>query len=306
MLVTHGGETVTETWIPPLARLASADVTSDVSAGEAKATGTTLSRIGVPLVLASVLGSTLGILIAQLLDDFGDGLLAEILGGNAVIYNNRIEFTGASDVAWAGGFLLCLVVGLMALFAYPTQRGHGISRLTLLWMLLHVLRQALSQAILLPFDDDSQLALAYGTFDTPPGLEVVIAAAGGVGLLLVALSAASAFLAFAPHRRTINSGSKRLRFTLWVAVLPAAASVFLAIPFFLPDTESLVIPTLPLTAVMFLATLAAAPGTTTVQGPDEKRATEKPWGLAIFLAVILFFYLAVLQGGISLDPRLWG
>lgn len=281
-------------------------MTSDVSVGEARAPGTTLSRIGVPLVLASLLGSTLGILIAQLLDDFGDGLLAEILGGDAVIFNNRIEFTGASDVAWAGGFLLCLIVGLLALFAYPTQRGHGISRLTLLWMLLHVLRQALTQAILLPFDGDSQLAMAYETFDTPPGLEVVIAAAGGVGLLLVALSAASAFLSFAPQRRVINSGSRRLSFTLWMALLPAAASVFLAIPFFLPDSESLVIPTLPLTAVIFLATLAAAPGTTTVHGPDEERTPEKPWGLAIFLAVILLFYLAVLQGGISLDPRMWG
>jgi hypothetical protein len=282
-------------------------VTSDVSVGEARATGTTtLSRIGVPLVLTSVLGSTLGILIAQLLDDFGDGLLAEILGGDARIFNNRIEFTGASDVAWAGGFLLCLIVGVLALFAYPTQRGRGISRLTLLWMLLHVLRQALTQAILLPFDGDSQLALAYGTFDTPPGLEVVIAAAGGVGLLLVALSAASAFLSFAPHRRVIDSGGKRLRFTLWVALLPAAASVFAAIPFFLPDTESLVIPTLPLTAVIFLATLVAAPGTTAVHGPDEERATEKPWGLGIFLVVILFFYRAVLEGGIALDPRLWG
>lgn len=277
-----------------------------MSVGEARAPGTTLSRIGVPLVLASVLGSTLGILIAQLLDDFGDGLLAEILGGEAIIFNNRIQFTGASEVAWAGGFLVCLLVGLLALFAYPTQRGHGISRLTLLWMLLHLLRQALTQAILLPFDSDSQLAMAYGTFDTPPGLEVVIAAAGGVGLLLVALSAASAFLSFAPHRRVINSGGKRLSFTLWIALLPAAASVFLAIPFFLPDAESLVIPTLPLTAVIFLATLAAAPGTTTVHGPEEERTTEKPWGLAIFLVVILLFYLAVLQGGISLDPRLWG
>jgi hypothetical protein len=281
-------------------------VTSDVSAGEARAPSTTISRIGLPLVLASVLGSTLGILIAQLLDDFGDGLLAEILGGDADIFNNRIQFSGASDVAWAGGFLLCLIVGLLALFAYPTQRGHGISRLTLLWTLLHVLRQALTQAVFLPFDGDGQLALAYETFDTPPGLEVVIAAAGGVGLLLVALSAASAFLAFAPHRRVINSGNKRLRFVLWVALLPAAASVFLSIPFFLPDSESLVIPTLPLTAVIFLATLAAAPGTTTVHGPDEERAIEKPWGLAIFLIVMLVFYLAVLEGGIALDPRLWG
>lgn len=281
-------------------------MTSDVSAGETGAPSTTIRRIGVSLVVASTLGSTLGILISQLLDDFGDGLLAEILGGSARIFNNRVEFSGASEVAWAGGFLLCLLVGLLALFAYPTQRGHGVARLTLLWMLLHVLRQALTQAVLLPFDDDGQLALAYDTFDTPPGLEVIIAAAGGVGLLLVALSAASAFLAFAPHRRVIASGSKRISFTLWMALLPAAASVFLAIPFFLPDSEGLVIPMLPLTAVMFLATLAAAPGTTTVHGPDEERTTEKPWGLAVFLVVVLFFYLAVLQGGIALDPLTWG
>lgn len=257
-------------------------------------------------MLASGLGSTLGILIAQFLDDFGDGLLAEILGGRAVMYNNRVEITGASDLAWAGGFLLCLIVGLFALFSYPAQRGHSISRLTFLWMLLHVLRQALAQAVRLPFDADSQLAVAYGTFDAPAGLDVVIAAGGGVGLLLVALSAASAFLAFTPHRRLVSSGSKRVAFTLWVAVVPAAVSVFLAIPFFLPDTESFVIPTLPLTAVMFLATLAAAPGTTTVHGPDEERPRQFPLGLAVFLSVILVFHLAVLQGGISMDPRLWG
>lgn len=257
-------------------------------------------------MLASALGSTLGILIAQFLDDFGDGLLAEILGGDAVMYNNRVEITGATDVAWAGGFLLCLLVGLLALFSYPTQRGHGIPRLTFLWMLLHVLRQALTQAIFLPFDDDSQLALAYQTFDTPPGLDVVIAAGGGVGLLLVALSAAAAFLAFTSHRRLVSTGSRRLNFALWTALVPAAASVFLAIPFFFPDTESLVIPTLPLTAVMFLATLAAAPGTTTVHGPDEERAPQYPWGLGLTLVAILVFYLAVLQGGVTLDPTQWG
>lgn len=266
----------------------------------------TVNRIGLSLVVGSALGSTLGIIIAQFLDDFGDGLLAELLGGNAVLYNNRVEITGVSDLAWGGGFALCLLVGLFALFAYPTQRGHGISRLTFLWMVLHVLRQALTQAVLVPFDSDSQLALAYNTFDAPPGLDLVIAAAGGVGLLLVALSAASAFLAFTPHRRLVSSGRKRLTFTLWIAVVPAAASVFLAIPFFFPDTESLVIPTLPLTALMFLATLAAAPGTTTVEGPDTERTTPYPWGLAATLVVILIFYLGVLEGGVAVDPRAWG
>lgn len=265
-----------------------------------------VSRIGPPLVLASVLASTFGIVIAQFLDDLGDGMLAEFLGGDAVLFNNRIEFTGASDLAYGGGFVLCLLVGLFALFVYPTQRGHGVSRLVLLWTLLHVMRQALTQAVLLPFDADSQLALAYGTFDAPPGLDFVIAAGGGVGLLLVALSAAAAFLAFTPHQRLVRNGRQRLLFALWIALIPAVVSAFASIPYFLPDSEGLVLAGLPLTAVMFLATLAAAPGTTTVVGPEEERATPWPWGLMAFMLVLLIFFLGVLQGGVSIDPRAWG
>jgi len=256
--------------------------------------------------LASALASTFGIVIAQFLDDLGDGILAEILGGDAVLYNNRVEFTGASDLAWAGGFVLCLVVGLFALFVYPTQRDRGVSRLVLLWMLLHVLRQALTQAVFLPFSDTDPLSLAYATFDAPPGLDVVIAAGGGVGLLLIALSAAAAFLAFTPHRRLVSTGRKRLVFALWIALIPAVASAFAAIPYFLPDSQGLVLPGLPITALMFLFTLAAAPGTTTVIGPEDERTTPWPWGLAAFLLVMLVFNLAVLQGGVSVDPRSWG
>ncbi|MGH3651222.1 MAG: hypothetical protein ACRDU9_10995 [Acidimicrobiia bacterium] len=265
-----------------------------------------LARIGPPLVVASALASTLGIVIAQFLDDLGDGLAAHILGGEAVLFNNRAEFTGATDLARGGGFALCLIIGLFALFVYPTQRDQGVPRLVLLWTLLHVLRQALTQAVMLPFSDDSQLALAYGTFETPPGLESVIAAGGGVGLLLVALSAAAAFLAFTPHRRHVSNPRKRFVFALWIALIPAVASAFAAIPFFLPDSRSLVLPGLPLVTVMFLATLAAAPGTTTVAGPEDDRVTTWPWGLAVFLLLALIFFLAVLQGGVSIDPRAWG
>ncbi len=265
-----------------------------------------MSRIGPALVLASALASTLAIVLAQFLDDFGDGLVAEFLGGDAVLYNNRVEFSGVSDIAWGGGFALCLLVGLFALFVYPTQRGYTVPRLVLLWTVLHVLRQALTQAILLPFSDDSQLSLAYATLDAPPGLEYVIAAGGAVGLLLIALAAASAFLAYTPHRSLVNNGRRRLIFALWIALIPAVASAFAAIPYFLPDSQSLVLPGLPLTAVMFLATLAAAPGTTTVIGPEDEGTTTWPWGLIVFDLVLLIFFLAVLQGGVSMDPRLWG
>lgn len=91
-----------------------------------------------------------------------------------------------------------------------------------------------------------------------------------------------------------------------MALLPAAISVFLSIPFFAPDAGSGVIPALPLSALMFLATVAAAPGTTTVIGPDEMRETPMPWGLVGTLVVILFFYIFVLRGGVQIDPRQWG
>jgi hypothetical protein len=266
----------------------------------------TVSRIGPPLVLASVLASTFGIVLAQFLDDLGDGILAVILGGEAVVYNNRVEISGVGDLAWGGGFVLCLIFGLLTLFIYPTQRGHGISRLVLLWTVLHVLRQALTQAVLLPFGDTSQLALAYDTFEAPPGLDLVIAAGGGVGLLLVALSAAAAFLAYTPHRSLVATPKRRLILALWIALIPAVASAFAAIPFFLPDSEGLVLPALPLVTIMFLATLAAAPGTTAVIGPEDEQYFPWPWGLAAFLLVLLVFYLGVLQGGVSLDPREWG
>ena len=113
-------------------------MTSEVTTQQSSARET-IKRIGPSLVVASVLGSTLGIVVAQFLDDLGDGILALILGGDAVIYNNRVDITGASDLAWAGGFLLCLIVGFAFLFAYPTARGQGTAKLTLLWMLLHVL-----------------------------------------------------------------------------------------------------------------------------------------------------------------------
>lgn len=280
-------------------------MTSDVSVSESSATET-IRTIGLPLIVASTLASTLGIVIAQFMDDLGDGILAEILGGDAVLHNNRAVLSGVTDIAWAGGFLLCLILGFLALFSYPTARGHGVARLTLLWTVLHLLRQAFVQAVLLPFDEASDLALAYATLETPPGLQYVIAAGGAVGLLLVALSAASAFLAFTPHHRVINTGRSRARFAFWVVLVPAIASAFLAIPFFVPDAGSGVIPALPLTAVIFLATVAAAPGTTTVFGPEDQRVTPWPWGLGITLIVILAFSQIVLRGGVSVDPTRWG
>jgi hypothetical protein len=265
----------------------------------------TVTRIGVSLIATSALGSLLGIVIAQFLDNLGVGLLAEILGGSAVIYNNQVVFSGASDLAWVGGFALCLLVGFGCLIAYPNVRDRGAGRLVFLWVLLHILRQALTQAIVLPFDDGSRLARAYTTFDAPGGLDMVIAAGGAIGLLLVALSAAAAFLAFTPHRRLVSNGRRRLNLALWLVLIPAVVSAFASIAYFWPDTESMVIRTVPLIPVMFLATLAAAPGTTTVRGPEDERVTPFPLGLIVFMGVLLVVHLWILQGGFHVDPRSW-
>ncbi len=268
--------------------------------------GDAVRSIGLPLVLTSTLGATLGVVFAQFLDSLGDGVAAEILGGDAVLFNNRAEFTGATDLAYVGGFILCLVVGLLFLFAYPAQRIYDLSKLTFLWMTLHLLRHALSDALLVGLDEGSQIALAYNTFEAPPGLDVVISAAGGLGLVLIGLGAASAFLSFAPHRRRISTPRKRFMFVLWIVVVPAAASVFLALPFFSPDAGSGVVPALPLTAVMFLLTLAAAPGTSSVIGPEDERSYGWPFGLAATMVVILIAYVVLFRNGVSIDPTQWG
>lgn len=273
---------------------------------ERTSVGDAVRSIGLPLVIASALSATLGIVVAQFLDNLGDGILAEILGGDAVLYNNRIEFSGAGDVAGAGGFVLCLGLGLLFLFSYPTQRRHDLSRLTFLWMTVHLLRQALTEALFVGLDAESQLARAYATFDAPPGLDVIISAAGGVGLVLVALGAAAAFLGFAPHRSRISTPRRRFMFALWIALVPAAAAVFLALPFFSPDAGSGVVPALPLTAVMFLITLAAAPGTSSVRGPEEERTFGWPYGLGATMVVLLVVYVVLFRNGVSIDPTQWG
>jgi hypothetical protein len=280
-------------------------VSTDLTVDRTTAGGA-VRLIGLPLVVASALGTTFGLVFAQFIDSLGDGLVAQFLGGNAVLYNNRVEFTGASDIAYAGGFALCFILGLLFLFSYPSQKGHDLSRLTYLWVIVHLLRQALTEALLLSVDSNSQLAQAYATFDSPPGLDTVISAAGGVGLVLIGLGAAAAFLAFAPHRSQISTSRKRFMLALWLVVVPAAAAVFLALPFFTPDAGSGVVPALPLTAAMFFLTLAAAPGTKSVIGPDDPRTFPWPFGLAGTLIVALVAFVVLLQNGVSIDPTQWG
>lgn len=280
-------------------------MSTDITA-ERVAVSDGVRSIGLPLVVASALSATLGVVIARFIDSLGDGIAAEIMGGDAVLFNNRAELTGAGDLAGAGGFLLCLVLGLICLFAYPSQRGHEISRLTFLWVTLHLLRQPLTEALFVAIDENSPLARAYQTFDAPPGLDIVISAAGGLGVALIGLGAAAAFLAFAAHRKLISTPKRRFAFALWVVLVPAAVAVFLALPYLSPDAGSGVVPALPLTAVMFLLTLAAAPGTSSVVGPEDPRTYRWPFGLAATMVVLLVVFVVLFRNGVSIDPTQWG
>src|SRR5688572_16512218 len=144
-----------------------------------------------------------------------------IFDRDPVIFHNRVVFESAgNDIALAGGALAALLAGGFFLALYPGSRAHDASRLAVLWLVLHCFRQGFVQLAVTPFNPDSDLAVALASLNLPSGLDVVIGAAGGLGLLLVSMAAAPAFLAFAPIRQEIDTASRRMAFIARIAVLP--------------------------------------------------------------------------------------
>jgi hypothetical protein len=256
-----------------------------------------------PLLTNSVLASTFAVVIALLVDLLGRLALGAVLDREPVLYHNRVEFlANGNDLALAGGAIAALLGGGFFLALYPGSRAHDASRLTVLWLILHCFRQGFVPLALTPVDEGSDVARALATLNLPPGIDVVIGAAGAIGLILVSLAAAPAFLAFAPTRQDINTASRRTGFVSRIAVLPGIAGALLAVAFLLPDAGTGLIQQLPLYGLFTVATLLAAPGTRSAVPTSNEVGQRLSWALMVTLIVTFLVFRLALTRGIPIPP----
>ena len=259
---------------------------------------------GWPLLANSVLASTFGVVVGLLVDSFGRMIMGLIFDRDPVLYHNRVVFeTAGNDIALAGGALAALLAGGFFLALYPGSRAHDPSRLAVLWLVLHCFRQGFVPLAITPFNPESDLAVALASLNLPSGLDVVIGAAGGLGLLLVSLAAAPAFLAFAPSRQDIDTPGRRVAFAAKIALLPGVAGALLAVAFFMPDAGTGLIEELPLYGLFTIATVLAAPGTRSVEIRSDGNSQDLSWGLLGTVIVAFLVFRFALSRGISIPPN---
>ncbi|HEX2420004.1 MAG TPA: hypothetical protein VHL55_00255, partial [Acidimicrobiia bacterium] len=209
---------------------------------------------------------------------------------------------GDNPLALAGGALAALIAGGAFLAVYPGSRRHDASRLCVLWLILHSFRQGFVPMAQAGIDADSDLALALAHFDLPAGINVVVGVAGAIGLLLVSLAAAPAFLAFATSRREISTASRRVGFVAKIAVIAGLAGALLAVIYLLPDSGVGLISALPLYGLFTVATLLAAPGTKSVDPDQGSTAHRFSWGLVAAVVILFVLFRFALSRGIPIPP----
>lgn len=261
-------------------------------------TGPTWAFIG-----TSALAAAVGVVVAALVNNLGIAVGGLFADRGPVLYHNEVVYRAAgSDLALAGGAVACLLVGAFWLTVYPGARRYDGARITVLWIVLHLFREGFSQLALLPLNQNSNMAAVFGSIDVPAGLDLVVAAAGAVGLLSVALASAPAFLAFAHKQRLISTPGNRFSYTAKLALLPGIAGSLVAVPFFLPDNGTGTIQTLPLLGLFTVATVLAALGTRSVRIGDYRAAQGFDWVPLVWLVVMMILFQFVLTNGLLIPP----
>lgn len=256
-------------------------------------------------MVASGFASAVGVATAVLVDNLGLALAGGLAGRSPVLYHNQVVFTVAgSDLALGGGMALSLVAGAFFLSLYPGSGRYDAARLTMLWVVLHCFRQGFTQLATIPITDESNVAAAFAALDVPGGLDLVVSAAGVVGLLSVALASAPAFLAYAHRQSLIATPTQRFRFTAQVALVPGLVGPLLTVPVFLPDNGVGLIPSLPLLGLFTIATVLAALGTRTVHIGDYRESLGWSWLPVVWLVVLALLFQLVLRRGLVIPPSL--
>lgn len=256
-------------------------------------------------VVTSVVASAVGLAVAVLVDHLGVAIGGALAGRQPALFHNRVLLMApGSDLAFAGGVIASLAAGAFFLLLYPGSHRYDAARIMTLWLVLHSFGLGFSQLLLIPFRPDGPSGLAWASLGAPGGLDLVPAALGGVGLLVVALASAPAFLAYARRHAHISTSRRRVHYVAKLAVIPGIAGPLLTVPFFLPDGSTGFTQGLPLAGLFTVAALVTAAGTKTVRATDtgdERGFSLLPLGWLLFLLVV---FQVVLTKGLLIPPDL--
>lgn len=251
----------------------------------------------------SIVAAGLGVVFARLIEQAGVAI-AGLIDGREPVFTAVVTELRApgSDLVYLGGTIASLVVGAVLLAMFPNALDRSVGKLQMLWVILFTLRNGLFDLASTAYVDDSPVALALSTFDAPAGLDTVLSVTGAVGLVLLAVAAAPAFLGFSRHRSEILTGPERIRYVATLGLMPGLVGPLLAVVYFIPDRGTGFTATLPFLGVFLVITAIAARWTREV--PEPKLVQERSLSIALVLVALIVFTLLrfVIEPGVAIPP----
>lgn len=254
----------------------------------------------------SILAAALGVVFSRVVEQLGIAVWGALAGRDPVLTNVvtsfRAEGPGTSDLAYLGGPVAAILAGVFFLLLYPSAKDRSVGKLTVLWTILFSFRTGFLDIATMPFSEESNTARALSSIDLPDGLDVIIATAGILGLILIALAAAPAFLGFSRHLSEVNTPRERFRYVASIAMVPAIVGPLLAVPFFVPDQGTGFLAGLPLYGLFIVVTLLAAPQTKHFLAPQLAEERTLSWGLVVGFFIVFLVARFVLEPGLLIPP----
>ncbi|HSJ29735.1 MAG TPA: hypothetical protein VLB67_16135 [Acidimicrobiia bacterium] len=254
----------------------------------------------------SIVAAALGVVFARIIEQFGIAVWGAIVGREPVLTHVvtyfRADGSAGSDIAFLGGPLAAILGGVFFLLIYPGAKDRSVGKLTVLWTVLFCFRAGFVDILTVPFSEESNTARALATIDLPDGLDVIIATAGGLGLVLIAVAAAPAFLGFSRHLSEVNTPRERFRYVASIAMVPAITGPLLAMLFFVPDQKTGFLASLPFVGLFVVITLLAAPQTKHFLAPQLAEERTLSWGLVVGFFVVFLATRYGLEPGLAIPP----
>lgn len=263
----------------------------------------TVIRTSTGFFANSLLAAALGVACARLFEQFAVAVTGAVAGRDPVLTNSAVELTSrGSDLVLLAQPIASLVLGFVLLLLYPGAKDRSAGRLVMLWTLLFAFRNACVTLAMTAVDENSPVALALAEWDVPDGIDLVVAIVGALGLVLIAVGAASAFLSFSRHRSEVADARERLRFAASIALIPGLAGPLLAVPIFLPDAGTGFVSTLPLAGSFVIITTLAAAITKSFAPPQVIEERSISVGLVAAFALVILVARFGLGPGVPIPP----